>query len=239
MIRKKDSQIDLKAYFSSMTDVELLAYVCKYVARRDQGEVIAKQLLSYFDNLTSIVHGYYLPYRGEINEKVEFFMSLLSNVFFRFISPKGLIGLYVSKDINQLVEYCRITMSFAPRESMYIFHLDAKNIIIDEDVVGIGTTDRVPVYPKELAKLAAWKKASSLIVVHNHVSENPYPSSADIEVTNVIEEHLRRANIKLFDHLIITKSLYYSMKNRNCCKISHDFLHVRGKSSVYKEKCKR
>ncbi|WPX98177.1 JAB domain-containing protein [Candidatus Fokinia crypta] len=234
MVQKKLPSVNLRAYFSSMTDEELLAHVCRYVARREQGDVIAKQLLSYFDNLTSVVHGYYLPYRSEISEKVEFFMSLLSDIFFRFISPKGLQGLRIPRDINQLVEYCRITMSFAPRESMYIFHLDAKNTIIDEDVVGIGTIDRVPVYPIELVKLATWKRASSLIVVHNHVSENPYPSSADIEVTSIIEGHLSKANIQLFDHLIVTRLLYYSMKSRNCYKVHHDFLCAEYKKSSVK-----
>jgi DNA repair protein RadC len=55
--------------------------------------------------------------------------------------------------------------------------------------------------------------ASSIILVHNHPSGNFQPSKSDIEVTKQVKSALELFNIKLLDHLIITKINHFSIIN--------------------------
>jgi DNA repair protein RadC len=52
--------------------------------------------------------------------------------------------------------------------------------------------------------------ASGIIIVHNHPSGNPSPSRADIEVTASLKDVLERVDIKLYDHLIVTRGQSFS-----------------------------
>ena len=56
------------------------------------------------------------------------------------------------------------------------------------------------------------KKAVSIILIHNHPSGNTKPSDADIYTTGRIEEACQLLGIKLQDHIIISKSEYFSFR---------------------------
>jgi len=60
---------------------------------------------------------------------------------------------------------------------------------------------------------ALQRKASSLVIVHNHPGGNLTPSSPDIEITRHIVQAGRILGIRLLDHLIITADTYYSLKD--------------------------
>ena len=64
--------------------------------------------------------------------------------------------------------------------------LDRKNQLILDEIMGRGTVDHAPVYPREIARRALEVQCSSLILVHNHPSGDPKPSRADIEITREI-----------------------------------------------------
>ena len=51
----------------------------------------------------------------------------------------------------------------------------------------------------------------SIALMHNHLSGNLNPSEADMKITKKIKEAARVLDILLLDHLIVTRSGYYSM----------------------------
>ena len=57
--------------------------------------------------------------------------------------------------------------------------------------------------------------AHSIILAHNHPSGQLKASSADIKLTNRIYDGLKNIGITLHDHLIITRSDYYSFNDHN------------------------
>ena len=59
------------------------------------------------------------------------------------------------------------------------------------------------------------RKASAMILVHNHPSGNALPSAADIEMTKMLNKALKICDISLLDHIIIAKSSYYSFADEN------------------------
>ena len=82
--------------------------------------------------------------------------------------------------VRQVLDYCRGAMAFLETEEFRILFLDKKNGLIADEVQGRGTVDHTPVYPREIIRRALELNASALILVHNHPSGDPTPSTADM-----------------------------------------------------------
>ena len=57
--------------------------------------------------------------------------------------------------------------------------------------------------------------AKAIIMSHNHPSGNENPSVADVNITKRIMEACKLFEITVNDHIIVTNSLAYSMKENN------------------------
>jgi DNA repair protein RadC len=84
--------------------------------------------------------------------------------------------------------------------------------LIADEVQGIGTVDHAPVYPREIMRRAIELGASAMILVHNHPSGDPEPSTSDIHLTHQIIAIGKPLNILVHDHLIIGKHGHVSLK---------------------------
>jgi DNA repair protein RadC len=67
------------------------------------------------------------------------------------------------------------------------------------------------VHPREVAKAALEKNASSVIVAHNHPSGSAEPSRADILITKRLKSALEIIDVKLLDHFVIGKGEIVSL----------------------------
>ena len=76
-----------------------------------------------------------------------------------------------------------------------------------------GTIDHTPVYPREVVKRALELQASALILVHNHPSGDPTPSTADIAVTRDIVKAAQPLGVTVHDHLIIGRGRHTSLRD--------------------------
>ena len=103
---------------------------------------------------------------------------------------------------SALVSYVRTELQHEGREQFRVLFLDRKNQLIADEVMGHGTVDHAPVYPREIARRALELQASSLILVHNHPSGDTTPSRADIDMTREIINVLDPLEITVHDHLI-------------------------------------
>lgn len=64
------------------------------------------------------------------------------------------------------------------------------------------------------------KNVSKVILIHNHLNNEIYPSNADIEFTYLFEKELNKRQIKLLDHLIISKEKYFSFYDHKCLNLN-------------------
>lgn len=104
------------------------------------------------------------------------------------------------------MEYCRATMAHRDVEEVRVFYLDRKNHLIADEQHSRGTVDHAPFYPREVIKRALEMSASALVVVHNHPSGDPTPSTGDIALTRQLGEASKMMGLTLHDHIIITPS---------------------------------
>lgn len=114
---------------------------------------------------------------------------------------------------EHLIAYCRAKTADKTTEEFHVVFLDKKNQIIADEIMGRGTVDHAPVYPREVIKRALQLDASALVLMHNHPSGDPTPSRADIDMTRKIQDLASGFSIRLHDHIIIGRQSEVSFKN--------------------------
>jgi len=113
---------------------------------------------------------------------------------------------------SSVLDYCRAAQAFAEKEQFRILFLDKRNQLIADKVQQQGTVDHTPVYPREVVKRALELSATAIILVHNHPSGDPTPSSADIEMTKQVANVAKPLGVQLYDHIIVGKDGHASLK---------------------------
>jgi len=113
---------------------------------------------------------------------------------------------------DKLLDYCKAAMGYEKVEQLRVLFLDAKNVLLADEVQQRGTVDHTPLYPREVVKRALDLSASAFILVHNHPSGDPTPSNADIEMTKKMRDAGEQLDIALHDHVIIGKNNHASFK---------------------------
>lgn len=100
------------------------------------------------------------------------------------------------------------------QEEFWIILLNNGNYIIDSVRISQGSTKSTIVDIKLILKSAVTRLAKGIIACHNHPSETPHPSDADIKLTRKIKEALQLLDIQLFDHIIVAGEEYYSFADK-------------------------
>ena len=113
---------------------------------------------------------------------------------------------------TEVLDYCRTAMAFNEQEEFRILFLDKRNLLIIDEVQGRGTVDHTPVYPREVVRRALELSATALVLVHNHPSGDPTPSTADIKMTHDIVAIAKPLGIVIHDHLIIGRNGHASLR---------------------------
>lgn len=98
------------------------------------------------------------------------------------------------------------------KEHFWGVGLNARNVIEYIELISLGTVNSSLVHPREVYRLAIKKSAVSLIIAHNHPSNNTEPSPEDESLTRRLREVGNIIGIELVDHLIITPSSFVSLK---------------------------
>ena len=98
------------------------------------------------------------------------------------------------------------------KEEFRVLVINNKNMLIKKSIISIGTITEALVHPREVFRDAIREGGSGIIVTHNHPSGILTPSRQDIETTKRLIEAGKIVGIPVVDHIILTNSSYYSMK---------------------------
>lgn len=108
--------------------------------------------------------------------------------------------------------YLSALMAHEKTEQMRVVFLDAANRLVGEEVMGRGTVDHAPVYPREIVRRALALRAGGFVLVHNHPSGDVMPSAEDMSMTAQIIAAARVVGLHVADHLIVGRERVLSMK---------------------------
>ncbi len=97
-----------------------------------------------------------------------------------------------------------------PHEEFWLLLLDRGNRLLERTKVSQGGMHGTVADPKLIFRSALEKRASSVILCHNHPSGQLRPSQEDIVLTKKLVEGGRFLDIVVQDHLIVATTGYYS-----------------------------
>ena len=101
------------------------------------------------------------------------------------------------------------------KEHFYALYLNNDNQVIGDKLISLGKSSQTSLDIKDILRTGILAGAEAAILIHNHPSGNPEPSQQDLENTQKIQNRLEHFQIKLLDHVILTRNNSHSMKQEN------------------------
>ena len=205
----------LKLGGEAFEDYELLEMLLHIIVPRKDTKPLAKALLREFGSVSAVFAASPIRLKAfpGLGDRTITSLKIIQATAARFARD----GIDLEKPIlsswTQLIEYCTAQMAFESVEQFRILFLDKKNRLIADEVQQTGTVDHTPVYPREVIKRALELSATAVILVHNHPSGDPSPSSADVRMTREIADIAKSLGITLHDHIIVGKSGHVSLRS--------------------------
>jgi DNA repair protein RadC len=209
-VRERFNKVGGEAF----SDAELLEAVLHLVIPRRDTKDLAKLLLKRFGSFARVLgapRGQLAEFDG-LGETTVTSLKIVLAAAQRFGRDQVDTTRPILSSWSELIGYCRAVMAFEHIEQFRILFLDKKNRLIADEVQQRGTVDHTPVYPREVIKRSLELGATALILVHNHPSGDPSPSTADVQMTKQIIEVANPLGITVHDHIIIGTSGHASMR---------------------------
>jgi len=212
--RERARQRFVQVGAEGLADYELLELVLQIIIPRRDTKPLAKALLQRFGSFSNVLGA--PPARlaevKGLGEVTTTNLKIIQAAAQRFAHDQVPRDTPILGSWQALLDYVRTQMAFNEVEEFRILFLDKKNRLIADEVQQSGTVDHTPVYPREVIKRTLELSATALILVHNHPSGDPAPSSADVQLTRQINDIARPLGITVHDHIIVGRHGHASLK---------------------------
>lgn len=109
-------------------------------------------------------------------------------------------------DPTESMRLMRLRIGDRDREVFHVFFLDTQHRIIHEETLFLGTVDGAAIMPREVVRAALLCNAATLIVGHNHPSGRVEASAADRALTQRLKDALNLVDIRLLDHIVVSRT---------------------------------
>lgn len=116
------------------------------------------------------------------------------------------------RDSVTVAQYFMEKLRHRATECVILVSLDIKGKILRESLISTGSVRMSLVSPREVFIEALQQKAVNILLIHNHPSGDPTPSTSDKELTLALKELGEKLEIPLLDHIIIGDNQYISFK---------------------------
>lgn len=203
----------LNAGLSALPDYELLELYLFRTFPRGDVKPLAKALMARFGSLAAVLSASLPELRAVagVGEAAALDLKLAHETAQRLaraeVKKRPVIGSWTA-----LLDYVRVSLAHEGREQFRVLFLDKKNQLIADELMGAGTVDHAPVYPREIMRRALELSASAVILLHNHPSGDPTPSGADVEMTRLVVEAGAPLKVAVHDHLVVGRQGVASFK---------------------------
>ena len=200
----------VKDGMSALQDYEKLEYLLFLFYPQKDVKPIAKSLLEHYGSISGILEAGTDDLKSfGLTERIAVDISFLRE-FLTFVCYEKIADRPFLENSEAAVLYLQRKLGSSKKETLMVFYLDS-----GRKINGIwehtGTVNSATVAPREVAEMALRYHAVGVILVHNHPSGNDKPSRADIAFTQKVYNCLDTFDIKLLDHLIVTRDTYRSL----------------------------
>jgi DNA repair protein RadC len=122
---------------------------------------------------------------------------------------------YDIRNPESVVKVIRGRIKDKAKEHFMLISLSTRNKIIGIHKVSVGTLNASLVHPREVFSEAIRRSASSVVLAHNHPSDDCEPSEEDLKITRRLVEAGKILGIEVLDHIVISSRSHLSFKERN------------------------
>lgn len=199
----------------ALSTSELLAILLRTGSGRESSLRLAERILANFQNLSGLgrasledllgIRGVGPAKAAEIQAAFELGRRL------SIATPTDKVRINSPADAAGLLQY---EMSLLEQEHLRVILLDTRNQVKRIETIYVGSLNSAVVRVGELFRPAIRYNAAAIIVVHNHPSGDPSPSSEDVRVTREVVKAGRLLDIAVLDHLVIGRGRFVSLKER-------------------------
>jgi DNA repair protein RadC len=197
----------------ALQDYELIEYLLALAIPRRDTKPLAKALLREFGGIGGLLSAdaeALLRVNG-VGETAAAALKIVQASALRLLR-NDIVEKPILASWQALVDYLRADMGHMVIERVRVLHLNAKNMLIRDEVISEGSIDQATVHVREVIRRAIDLGSSAIILVHNHPSGDPAPSRADISLTRDIIDAGKRLNVAVHDHVIIGATGHSSMR---------------------------
>ncbi|MCE5281477.1 MAG: DNA repair protein RadC [Deltaproteobacteria bacterium] len=208
-LRERFRTVGLEAFHEH----EVLELLLSFAIPRRDVKPLAKDLLRRFGSLREVLDA--------DPEDLQQVRGIGSHASTLLKLAKSVAALYLKQRARQktpvtctreLIDFCRTALGGKRDEEFCVLYLDAQNQLIEFETIQRGIVNQAVVYPRQVLEGALKKKASAIILAHNHPSGHVRPSDADIRLTRTIQEIAKFVDILVHDHLIVGEGSVFSFR---------------------------
>jgi DNA repair protein RadC len=193
-------------------DYELVEYLLTLTIPRVDTKPLAKRLLDDFGGIGPLLSASSDTLRREgVSDAAIAALKIAHAAALRMLETR-IEGQPVLSSWDALGDYLHATMAHRRTEEVRILFLNAKNMLLANEALWQGSVDEASVHVREVIARAIALGATALIIVHNHPSGDPAPSSQDIRLTRDLVEAGRHMKITVHDHVIVGSQGRTSMR---------------------------
>lgn len=199
----------------ALQTAELLAIILRTGTTKDNVIELSAKLLRKYGGLAGLMradfgdlcneHGLGAAKASQVKAALELGRRLAAT------QPEERVQVRSPADAAKLV---MLDMAFLQQEHLRVLLLDTKNHVVHIERVYQGSVNMSVVRAAEVLRPAVSRNCPALIVVHNHPSGDPTPSSEDVRTTEQLVQAGKHLDIEVLDHIIIGNQRFVSMKER-------------------------
>lgn len=202
--------------FESFAPHEALEYILYITNPRKDTNALAHDLIERFGDFAGVLEASeedLLTVEG-VGPSTARMLHLLPDIG-RYYTQCSIHGKKSLKTTELLAEYLMAQFAGAAQERALLLALDSRSRVKGVFWLRDGTSDRVSLEIKDVVAAALKGGTDSVVLCHNHPNGIALPSREDLLATENIVRALGLVKVHLRDHIILTESEYFSMREAN------------------------
>jgi DNA repair protein RadC len=184
-------------------DFELVEYLLTLTIPRVDTKPLAKKLIQEFGGIGPLLASSADTLRREGLTDATIAALKIAEATAQRLLETRIESQPVLSSWDALGDYLHATMAHRRTEEVRILFLNAKNMLIANEALWQGSVDEAAVHVREVIARAIALGATAIIIVHNHPSGDPTPSSQDIRLTRDLVDAGRHMKITVHDHIVV------------------------------------
>jgi len=190
----------------------LVEYLLTLTIKRIDTKPIAKRLIGQFGGIGQLLGADAATLGREgLSETTIAALKIAEATALRLLEAR-VEGRPILSSWDALGDYLQAAMAHSPIEEVRVLFLNAKNMLLANEAMWRGSVDEAAVHVREVISRAIQLGATAIIIVHNHPSGDPSPSSQDIRLTKDLIDAGRHMRVTVHDHVIVGSQGRSSMK---------------------------